>query len=112
MGTSSTTCKKKKSIWDTDARPKGLSPDDVLLGWLKQAGNFDRFMRADSDAKKAGRIHESKIDVARDILELLQNAGFEEFVASGIVVRLSLWTKKYLIAPKLNRTGGKNNRAR
>lgn len=37
-------------------------------------------MRADSDAKKAGRIHE------KDILILSQNAGFEEFIASGIVV--------------------------
>ncbi|KAI7881174.1 hypothetical protein K492DRAFT_236815 [Lichtheimia hyalospora FSU 10163] len=97
--------KNKKSNWNTNARPMGVSPDEVLLGWLKQAGNYDRFSRADSDAKKAGRVHESKIDVAREILVLLQNAGFQEFVASGIVVRLTLWIKKYNAAHDLARAG-------
>ena len=86
----------------------GVSPDDVLLGWMKQAGNYDRFSRANSDAKRAGRVNESKIDVARDILVLLQNAGFQEFIASGIVVRLTLWIKNYNAARELARAGGRN----
>lgn len=102
--------RSKKSMWDTDARPMGVSPDDVLIGWFKQPGNFDRFNRADSDKKKAGRVKESKIDVARDILVLLQNAGFTGFVLSGIVVRGSLWIRKYRMARRLDRGGGKRER--
>lgn len=99
-------------MWETDARPMGVSPDDVLIGWFKQPGNFDRFDKADSDKKKAGRAKESKIDVARDILVLLQNAGFTGFVLSGIVVRGSLWVRKYRNARRLDRAGGKRARAR
>ncbi|KAI7881385.1 hypothetical protein K492DRAFT_186959 [Lichtheimia hyalospora FSU 10163] len=96
-----------KANWNPDIHPMGVSPEQVLVGWLQQPGNFDRFRRAKAKKKAntIGASGESRLDVARNILVLLQNAGFEEYRAHGIVIKLGYWINKYNVARRLATSG-------
>ncbi|KAJ8656776.1 hypothetical protein O0I10_007624 [Lichtheimia ornata] len=92
----------------TDAKgPMGVNRDQVVLEWLKQPGNYERFVAAGGYAKRLGRADETKHDVAGLVCTSLQNAGFEGISEHAVAIKLSIMVKRFKRAHALATTGGR-----
>lgn len=87
--------------------PMGVSRDQVVLEWLKQPGNYERFIHAGGVAKRLGKAKETKHEVAKLVCTLLQNAGFEDMKAHPVAIKLSMMLKRFKQAHGLSAVGGK-----
>lgn len=87
--------------------PMGVSRDQVALEWLKQPGNYERFVLAGGTAKRMGKAEETKHQVARLVCTLLQNAGFEAMNEHAVAIKLSILVKRFKQAHALAAVGGK-----
>lgn len=96
-------------LWTPNFGPMGVTREQVVVGWLKQPGNFERFMQARSANKRLGTARENKREVAGLVCTLLQNAGFHGHTPHGVVIKLIAIIKSYKRAHALATSGGKES---
>lgn len=87
--------------------PKYVSAEQVMLEWLKQPGNYERFVQACAEGKRQGRVSESKRDVAASICTLLKNAGIYDRSPHAVSIKLCVWVRQYKRAQAVAASGGK-----
>lgn len=87
--------------------PKYVSAEQVMLEWLKQPGNYERFVQAGAEGKRQGRVSESKRDVAASICTLLKNAGIYDRSPHAVSIKLCVWVRQYKRAQAVAASGGK-----
>lgn len=97
-------------LWTPNFGPMGVTREQVVVDWLKQPGNFERFMQARSGThKRLGTVRENKRQVAELVCTLLQNAGFHGHTPHGVVIKLIAIIKSYKRAHALATSGGKES---
>ncbi|CDH60883.1 predicted protein [Lichtheimia corymbifera JMRC:FSU:9682] len=96
--------------WSDAVGPMGVSRDQVVLEWLKQPGNYERFIHAGGVAKRLGKAKETKHEVAKLVCTLLQNAGFEDMKAHPVAIKLSMMLKRFKQAHGLSAVGASRKR--
>lgn len=92
--------------WSPNLGPMGVSRNRVVLDWLRQPGNCERFMQAGCRSKRLGAVNENKTEVAGLVCTLLQNAGFRGITPQAVVVKLTSLIKSYKRAHALAASGG------
>ncbi|CDH60895.1 predicted protein [Lichtheimia corymbifera JMRC:FSU:9682] len=85
--------------------PKYVSAEQVMLEWLKQPGNYERFVQAGAEGKRQGRVSESKRDVAASICTLLKNAGIYDRSPHAVSIKLCVWVRQYKRAQAVAASG-------
>lgn len=98
-------CRKGKGIL-ANVKPQGnATGDEVLVSWLKEPGNYTRFIKANGRNVKNGDAVESKTDVCKDIAALYHEAGFIGCKPSMVFYKLNTWESKHVTAHLLARDG-------
>lgn len=90
----------------TKENSEGVTPEQMLLDWLKQPGNYQRYHEASNETKQAG-IGENKLDVALEFTTLLKKEGVGNVTEHQVRGKLTDFVKKYRMAHALATSGGK-----
>lgn len=91
---------------DTSQAP-AMTADEVLLEWLKQPGNYSRYVRADGSVPpRLGG--ETRTDMAREVVAKLNAAGVEGHDNPVYTnAKMMKWVRRYKKAHELVCSGGK-----
>ena len=81
--------------------------NQVLFEWLKQPGNYGRYVRADgSQTPKDNERIETRTSMAREVQALLRAAGFTRRSHVSINQKMMNWVRRYKKAHQLACSGG------
>ncbi|KAI7881175.1 hypothetical protein K492DRAFT_236816 [Lichtheimia hyalospora FSU 10163] len=83
-----------------------MDSNQVLFEWLKQPGNYGRYVRADgSQAPKDNERLETRTSMAREVQALLSAAGFTRRSHVSINQKMMNWVRRYKKAHQLACSG-------
>ena len=92
----------ENNISKSEQEESKIPPDEVILQWFLQPGNFTRYLQADGRFKHSTG---SKGAMALQVIEQLQASGNDAPEKNVMILRLTAWQRTLIKAHQLATSG-------